>query len=202
MDLFKGFEKKIKELNSELSKQSSSYRGLKSENEKLSDKIKLVEEKLNHTERDNQQKKQLIEFYKKKLDEAVPSLTNVESDVSALAECRQQLKKAQEAAEKARGELKAARARAQAAVQEKQASEEALEKTTSELNVIKKERLVRLESSLKQAKARVADLESQLDSLGNKAESRIKNLTETSQQSVDLAQVRNLFYFLKILFVS
>lgn len=187
--LFKGFEKKIKDLSSELSKQSNSYRTLKTENEKLSDKLKLLEEKLNHTERDNQQKKQLIEFYKKKLDEAAPNLTSVESDVSALNECRQQLKKSQEAVDKLRGELKTTRTRAQNAVQEKQTIEEALEKTSNELSVLKKERIVRLESSLKQAKVKIADLESQLDTLGNKAETRIKSLSETSQQTVDLAQV-------------
>lgn len=178
-----------------MSKQLSANKTLRNENEKLSDKVKLIDEKLNHSERDNQQKKQLIEFYKKKLDEAAPSVASAENDVAQLAESRQQAKRAQETIDKLKAELKAARARVQTAVEEKRAADEALAKASGELATVKKERMPRLESSLRQAKARVADLEAQIDSLGQKAETRLKSLAETSQQTVDLAQVLTLNFF-------
>ena len=165
-------------------------RTLRSENEKLQDKVKLCEEKLNHTERDNSQKKQLIEFYKKKLDEAATSnLASAEIDNTLTNECKQQLKRAQEANEKMKVELKAVKNRVQAVIQEKQVVEEALEKANQELNVLKKEKIPRLESTTKQFKARINELEGQMDSLGQTAEIKLKNLAETSQQTVDVAQV-------------
>lgn len=191
-ELKKSHEKKLKELNSEMSKLTTANRTLRSENDKLQDKVKLSEEKLNHTERDNAQKKQLIEFYKKKLDEAATSsLASVAVDVdnTVVNECKQQLKKAQEANEKMKVELKAAKNRVQAALQEKQTVEEALEKAIQELGVLKKERIPRLESTAKQFKARINELEGQMDSLGQTAEIKIKNMAEASQQSVDVAQV-------------
>lgn len=167
---------------------------MKQENEKLQDRVRLAEEKLNHTERDNQQKKQLIDFYKKKLDEVSPTLTSVEKDSAVINDCKQQLKKCQEANEKLKAELKTARNRAQSAVQDKQTVEEALEKANNELSLLKKEKIPRLESSLKQSKAKINDLEGQMDSLGQKAENKLKSLAETSQQTVDLAQVTSEFY--------
>lgn len=179
----------MKDLSNELSRQSSANKNLKAENDKLQDKVKLVEEKLNHTERDNQQKKQLIEFYKKKIEDASPCLTNLENENAVLSDCKQQLKKAQETNEKLKVELKAVKNRIQIALQEKQATEENLEKRDGELSVLKKERIPRLEASLKQAKAKINELESQMDSLGHKAETKLKSLAESSQQTMDIAQV-------------
>lgn len=68
-DIKKPLESKIRQLSSDLSKQISNAKSLKNDNEKLNDRLKVNEEKLNHTERDNAQKKQLIEFYKKKLED-------------------------------------------------------------------------------------------------------------------------------------
>ena len=65
----KACDSKLKQLNADFGKQLNANKTLKTENEKLADKLKINEEKLNHTERDINQKKQLIEFYKKKLDE-------------------------------------------------------------------------------------------------------------------------------------
>ena len=66
-EIKKAHDIKCKQISSDLSKQIVVARGLRSENEKLLDKLKVCEEKLNHTERDNSQKKQLIDFYKKKI---------------------------------------------------------------------------------------------------------------------------------------
>lgn len=175
-------------MSNDLSKQSGVNRNLVTENEKLQDKVKLIEEKLNHTERDNLQKKQLIEFYKKKLEDSGPNFS-IENE-TILNDCKQQLKKSNELNEKLKVELKSTKTRIQTVLQEKQAANESLEKVMLELNGLKKEKLPRLESSLKQAKSKISELESYIENMGNKSEDRLKSLAETSQQTVDLAQVR------------
>ena len=59
-------ESRCKQLSADLHKQIGSNKTLRSEVESLNSKLKLNEEKLAHVERDLTQKKQLIEFYKKK----------------------------------------------------------------------------------------------------------------------------------------
>ena len=56
-------------MSQDLNKQIGVNKALKSETDKLNEKVKILEEKFSHSERDNTQKKQLIDFYKKKLDD-------------------------------------------------------------------------------------------------------------------------------------
>jgi hypothetical protein len=88
----KTYESKIKTLNYDLKKQANTTKNFKSEIENLNDKIKSFNEKVSHLERDNTQKKQLLEFYKKKLEESNTIQLN-NSNEKNVNELRIQLKK-------------------------------------------------------------------------------------------------------------
>ena len=68
-DLKKTLESKMKQLNFDLNKQIANNKSLRSDHEALTNRCKQVEEKYAHCERDCAQKKQLIENYKKKLQD-------------------------------------------------------------------------------------------------------------------------------------
>ena len=200
-ELKKNFESKIKQLNADLSKQINSNKTLKTDNEKLTDKLKINEEKLNHTDRDNNQKKQLIEFYNKKIDEfnareKTEAASKFDDSNEPVNDLKSQIKKLNETSEKSKTEVKSLRTRIQAVLSEKTSLEQKLtqiEKSSTDahdkLESLKREKL-KLENSLRQAKSKVNELESYVNELENVAESKIKNLSDVSQQTLAVAQFR------------
>lgn len=191
-DMRKKFDGKIKQLSGDLNKQIVSNRNIKIENEKLTDKVKLLEEKLNHTERDNTQKKQLIDFYKKKIEEQ-QNFPIVDNDI-ILNDYKQQMKKLNETNEKLKVELKSIREKMQIIQQEKLNYQEQYEKVNNELAILKKEKL-KLEQNLKQSKTKINELDVYVDKLEQTAENNLKSLSDTSQKTLDIAQARLRFAF-------
>lgn len=207
-DIRKPLESKIKQLSADLSRQIGLAKSLKSESEKLSDKLTVQAEKLNHTERDNAQKKQLIEFYKKKLEEygvrEKNELMSQNADQVALDsinELKLQIKKLNESAEKARVEIKSLKNRIQVVQTEKAATEAKLvtqEKQTNDLSnrldSLKKDKQNK-ESQLKQAKQKATDLEAYVERLEATAENKIQTLSDATHQTLTIAQFRLKFAF-------
>jgi centlein len=76
----KSLNSKIKALGAEIKKHIDTNKKFKNEIENLNDKIKIVNDRTIHLERDNSQKKQLIEFYKKRLEELSEFKCNIESN--------------------------------------------------------------------------------------------------------------------------
>jgi len=174
----KPLDLKIRQLNADLNRQLNAGKTLKAENERLTDRLAVQAEKLNHTERDNGQKKQLIEFYKKKLDEvsgrekseATSGKSADEVALETIGELKGQVKKANEAAEKAKVEIKSLKNRIQAV----QAS--------------------RVEQ-LRLAKQKVLDLEAYVEKLEATAEAKIQTLSDATHQTLTIAQFRLKFAF-------
>jgi centlein len=200
-ELKKTYEIKLKQSSADLNKQISLNRTLKQENEKLADKLKVNEEKLNHTERDSNQKRQLIEFYKKKLDESSSKEMKLEEKIietTQSPDVKIQLKRATELNERLKAEVKMVKQRMQVLEGEQKLSETKcaqMEKSFCEANESNKREKQRLESNWKQAKQKIQDLESYIDKLEATAEKNLKDLSNTSQQTLAMAQFRLKYAF-------
>ncbi len=207
-EIKKAHDSKMKQVSSELTKQITVARGLRSENEKLGDKLKVSEEKLNHTERDNIQKKQLIEFYKKKLSEFNKKendlVSNKESENEIIDDLKLQIKKLNESIEKSKIEIKSLKEQLKVIQSEKIAFENKSaenEKALTQLNLkyesLKKEK-VKSDANLKISKRKANEIEAYLHELENSAESNLKSLSETSQETIALVQNRLKYAFKSI----
>jgi hypothetical protein len=200
-ELKRTYEVKLKQSSADLNKQISLNRTLKQENEKLIDKLKVNEEKLNHTERDSNQKRQLIEFYKKKLDESSSKEMKLEEKIlesNQPTDVKVQLKRANELNEKLRTETKMLKQKMQVLEGEHKSSEAKcaqMEKSLCEANESSKREKQRLESNWKQAKQKIQDLEGYINKLEATAEKNLKDLSNTSQQTLTMAQFRLKYAF-------
>ena len=207
-DMRKQFDARIKQVSADLTRQIGSGKQLKSENEKLTDRLKVNEEKLSHTERDNSQKKQLIEFYKKKLDELhakeKSDLLSEEAAVEPLNELKLQIKKLNETIEKSRVEVKSLKNRLQVIQTEKSSAEGKLAQQAalfnelgSKFDSLKKEKL-KVDGLLKQSRQKSTELEAYVEQLGSTAESKIQHLSDASQHTLSLAQYKLKYAFRSI----
>ena len=199
----KALEARIRQLTNDLNKQIANNKVSKAETDKLNDKLKVCEEKLSHTERDNGQKKQLIDFYKKKLEET--SLKN-DAIIKGEDDCiendlKNQLKKINENLEKSRQEVKSLKSRLQSAIGDKSTLENKnsqLEKSNNELGdkyeALKKDKS-RVDMNLKQCRQKLSELETYAKELETTAEAKISQLSESSQQTIALAQIRLKYAF-------
>jgi len=204
----KSSDGKLKQLNIDFTKQLNANKTLKSDNEKLIDKLKINEEKLNHTERDNNQKKQLIEFYKKKIEELNEKERNdamkeemTSSDNALVNDLKSQLKKFNESNEKSKNEMKSLKTRLQSVQEEKTSLEQKLdqaEKSLAESNAklaqLKREK-TKLDSNLKQSKNKINELEAFTNELEQTAQSKLQDLSKISQDTLTAAQIRLKYAF-------
>lgn len=201
-------DSKLKQLNTDFAKQLNVNKTLKSENEKLTDKLKINEEKLNHTERDINQKKQLIEFYKKKIEDLnEKEKMEAMSEEMALSEnplvndLKSQIKKLNDSNEKSKTEIKSLKTRMQSIQTEKtlleqklSQSEKSLAEANEKLSQLKKEKS-KLDSNLKQSKSKITELEAFTNELEHTAQSKFQDLSKISQETLAAAQVRLKYAF-------
>jgi chromosome segregation ATPase len=160
-------ELRIKNLSSDLNKQISLYKKLKIENDRITETSKTNEEKLNHSERDNIQKKSLIEFYKKKLDELnSKERLDIENSKEVINDAV--IKRLNDSIDKLKIENKSLKTRLQILHNEKQLydekqtkNEKALNESNDKLEQIKKEKL-KIDNKLKQSQRKIDDLEALL----------------------------------------
>lgn len=206
-EIKRNLETKLKQTSADLTKQINLTRTLRSENEKLNDKLKVNEEKLNHTDRDNVQKKQLIEFYKKKLEEFNQKEKNeiCSSDKDYLNEpiidLKAQVKKLTESAEKSKTEMKSLKERLKCIQTEKLMYENKCVEFEKSLNceflkyeAIKKEKS-KSDLNFKNSKKKINDIEAYVKELETSAESNIRSLSLTSQETIAIAQYRLKYAF-------
>ena len=201
-------DSKLKQLNTDFAKQLNVNKTLKSENEKLTDKLKINEEKLNHTERDINQKKQLIEFYKKKIEdlnekEKMEAMSEemALSDNPLVNDLKSQIKKLNDSNEKSKTEIKSLKTRMQSIQTEKtlleqklSQSEKSLAEANEKLSQLKKEKS-KLDSNLKQSKSKINELEAFTNELEHTAQSKFQDLSKISQETLAAAQVRLKYAF-------
>lgn len=202
----KPLENKIRQFTSDLCKQKNSIKNLKGEKETLHDKLKVTEEKLNHSERDILQKKQLIEFYKKKIEEFNNKEKEDAKGVNEIAldsihDLKSQIKKLNETIDKSKVEIKSLKTRIQVAQNEKSTVEEKflkqekiLAEMSTKMETTKKEKLNK-ENQCKQLKQKISDFESYIENLESTAESKIRTLSDATHQTLTIAQYRLKYAF-------
>lgn len=192
-ELKKSYELKLKTLTTDLNKTMASNKQLKSENEKLSDKLKVNNEKLNHLERDNNQKRNLLEFYKKKIEESSSVKFDLDTD-TALSDYKAQIKKLSGSMDKLKEKVKALESEKATFGQKLAQSEKISAENLSKQESLTKEKQ-KLELTIKQYKLKVAELEEFIEKLEHTAETNIKSLSDTSKETLNLAQMRVTWAF-------
>ena len=199
-ELRRACDAKIKQATCELIKQTACNKQLRVDLDKLGDKLRLGEEKLAHVERDVAQKKQLVDFYKKKLSEMqhaeVAESTIESSGDSNEQQLRAQCKRLSESLDKQRNETRCVRARLDAALVEKRGGEARcalLEKSVAEestrLEAARRDKC-RLEHQLKQYKAKSDELEACVASVEAMADAKVRSLAAHNEQTLAHTQAK------------
>lgn len=202
-ELKKQLELKNRQISNDLNRQVSQNKNLKAENEKLVDRLKINEEKINHLERDINQKKQLVEFYKKKLEEnqikSDPVFSFANDQLVADLKC--QVKKMSDLVEKYKLETKNLRQSLQTAQTARHEMEQKLEKSEKTASTFK-ERIIGikkqkddLETRLSEEHKRVLGLESVISELESSAHNKLKSLSQTSHETLNMAQLKVKYAF-------
>ena len=178
-------------MSQDLNKQIGVNKALKSETDKLNEKVKILEEKFSHSERDNTQKKQLIDFYKKKLDDMKVNNEKLQQPIIEVEELKLQILKSNETNEKLKTQINSLKTRLQVIQNEKQTHEHKtsdIEKQLSEMSPkfeqLKKEKK-QLEISLKESKLKVNELNTLVKTFEDDVEVKMKNLSENNEQALE-----------------
>jgi chromosome segregation ATPase len=192
-ELKKHYETRIKSLTQDLSKQTNSNKTLKIDLDKATDKLKVAEEKLNHTERDIVQKRQLIEFYKKKLDETKISTEKLQN-TAEIDELQLKVQNLTDSNEKLKVQTKSLKTRLQVLQDEKTKNDRKYSDNEREIDDLKRElNLMRsqkkqFENELKESKAEVNTLNKTIKDIEYTVEKKLHSLTSSNLQTLDIAQ--------------
>jgi chromosome segregation ATPase len=194
-ELKKQYEARIRSLTQDLHKQTTSIKSLKAELDKATDRLKVAEEKLNHTERDNVQKKQLIEFYKKKLDETKVCAEKLQNTVE-FDELQIKVQSLNDTNEKLKVQTRSLRTRLQVLQDEKTKferknsdSEKEIDDLRKELSTVRNQKK-QFETELKESKAEVRTLNATIKDIENTVEKKLHALTSSNLQTLDIAQAK------------
>ena len=202
-ELKKQLEIKNRHVTNDLNRQISQNKTLKADNDKLTDRLKINEEKINHLERDINQKKQLFEFYKKKLEEnqikSDPVFSFANDQLVTDLKC--QAKKMSDLVEKYKLETKNLRQSLQSAQAARHEIEQKFEKS-EKTAITLKERLIGikkqkddLETRMNEEHKRVLSLESVISELESSAQNKLKSLSQTSHETLNMAQLKVKYAF-------
>jgi hypothetical protein len=178
-------------MSQDLNKQLGVNKTLKNETDKLADKVKTIEEKLNHSERDNTQKKQLIEFYKKKLDDLKQNNEKLQQPILENDDLKLQIQKLNEINEKNKIQVQSLKTRLQVIQNEKQNYENKSNENekhcldmTQKFEQLKKEKK-QLEISLKESKNKINELNSLVKVVEDDIEVKIKKICDNNEHALD-----------------
>ncbi|XP_046552812.1 centlein-like [Haliotis rubra] len=174
---WKVLETRLKVSSNELSRQSATIRSLKSENEGLQQQIKNLQERINHLERDNSQKRALVESQRTKLKRVQEE---AKTDADRITDMETKVHLLSEANDKMKTQMESYRRRMGVAVREKQDCEDKYCKAVLELE--KKTKLYC------EAKAKSGELEEALAELEKTAKQQLHDLATQSEAAIDAAQ--------------
>ena len=183
-------------MSQDLNKQIGLNKTLKSETDKLNEKVKILDEKLSHSERDNTQKKQLIEFYKKKLDDMKVNNEKLQLPIIEIDELKLQIQRLNETNEKLKTQINSFKTRLQVIQNEKQTYETKsndFEKQLTEISPkfeqLKKEKK-QLETNLKESKTKVHELSALVKTAEDDIGVKIKTISENNEQALEMIKVK------------
>ncbi|XP_061172760.1 centlein-like isoform X2 [Saccostrea echinata] len=174
---WKILESRLKASSNELCRQSNQARQLKQENEQQQEQIRTLQEKISRVERDNNQKRTLLEDQRVKLKLAQ---TNAKSEQNANEEMETRIKLIQDTSDRLKIQVESYKKRLSAVTREKREYEERFLKVNAELEKKNKHFL--------ESQTRRMELESAVGDLENTAQQQLRGLAAQSEAAIEAAQ--------------
>ncbi|XP_064619642.1 centlein-like [Lineus longissimus] len=176
---WKAMEKRMKMASSEVCRQSTLIKSLKTELDEKDQQLKTLQEKLGRLERDNSQKRILIEDNRLRLKIAQE---HEKTDIAAFDDLEARVKQLTETTEKQKTSLESCRKRLSVVTREKRELDEQFIRTKAEL-----ERKTRTAAELH---AKNIDLESMCTELEAAAQDQLRELARRSEVAIDTAHTK------------
>lgn len=174
---WKILESRLKASSNELCRQSNQARQLKQENEQQHEQIRGLQERLSRLERDNNQKRTLLEDQRVKLKLAQ---TNAKSEQNANEEMETRIKLVQDTSDRLKIQVESYKKRLSAVTREKRDYEERFLKVNTELEKKNKHFI--------ESQTRRMELESAVGELEKTAQQQLRGLANQSETAIEAAQ--------------
>lgn len=174
---WKILESRLKASSNELCRQSNQARQLKQENEQQHEQIRSLQERLSRLERDNNQKRTLLEDQRVKLKLAQ---TNAKSEQNANEEMETRIKLVQDTSDRLKIQVESYKKRLSAVTREKRDYEERFLKVNAELEKKNKHFI--------ESQTRRMELESAVGELEKTAQQQLRGLASQSETAIEAAQ--------------
>lgn len=174
---WKILESRLKASSNELCRQSNQARQLKQENEQQHEQIRGLQERVSRLERDNNQKRTLLEDQRVKLKLAQ---TNAKSEQNANEEMETRIKLVQDTSDRLKIQVESYKKRLSAVTREKRDYEERFLKVNTELEKKNKHFI--------ESQTRRMELESAMGELEKTAQQQLRGLASQSETAIEAAQ--------------
>ncbi|XP_060068888.1 centlein-like [Ylistrum balloti] len=174
---WKVLEQRLKMSSSEVCRQSASLRQMKQENTGLQEQIRNLQDRINHLERDNNQKRSLIEDTRNKLRIAQD---NSRTESNSMEEMETRIKLLQEGADRSRIQADSLKKRLSAITREKKEYEDRFLKAHNDL-----ERKTKLLMDCQNKKMELEDAVRELEAT---AQQQLRGLANQSEAAIEAAQ--------------
>ncbi|XP_078314119.1 centlein-like isoform X3 [Crassostrea virginica] len=174
---WKILESRLKASSNELCRQSNQARQLKQENEQQHEQIRGLQERVSRLERDNNQKRTLLEDQRVKLKLAQ---TNAKSEQNANEEMETRIKLVQDTSDRFKIQVESYKKRLSAVTREKREYEERFLKVNTELEKKSKHFM--------ESQTRRMELESAVAELEKTAQQQLRGLASQSEVAIEAAQ--------------
>ncbi|XP_056021227.1 centlein-like isoform X3 [Ostrea edulis] len=174
---WKILESRLKASSNELCRQSNQVRQLKQENEQQHEQVRSLQERMSRLERDNNQKRTLLEDQRVKLKLAQ---TNAKSEQSANEEMETRIKLVQDTCDRLKIQVESYKKRLSAVTREKREYEERFLKINNELEKKNKHFV--------ESQTRRMELESAVGELEKTAQQQLRGLASQSEVAIEAAQ--------------
>ncbi|XP_069137975.1 centlein-like isoform X2 [Argopecten irradians] len=174
---WKVLEQRLKISSGEVCRQSASLRQMKQENTSLQDQVRNLQDRINHLERDNNQKRTLIEDTRNKLRIAQD---NSRTESNSMEEMETRIKLLQEGADRSRIQADSLKKRLSAITREKKEYEDRFLKAHNDL-----ERKTKLLMDCQNKKMELEDAVRELEAT---AQQQLRGLANQSEAAIEAAQ--------------
>ncbi|XP_050399839.1 centlein isoform X2 [Patella vulgata] len=175
----KSLEVKLRASSAEIARQAGSIKSLKLENEQLQEQVKKLTEKINHVERDNNQKRNLLESQRTKLKNLQDK---AKTDSETIVELETKIKLLNESSDRTKIQLESLKKRISAVSKDKKEADETNIKLISDVEKMNKQ--------LNETSKKYTNLESAMVDLEDTAKEQLHGLASQSEAAIDSVQVK------------
>ncbi|KAK6180340.1 hypothetical protein SNE40_012512 [Patella caerulea] len=175
----KSLEVKLRASSADIARQAGSIKSLKLENEQLQEQVKKLTEKINHVERDNNQKRNLLDSQRTKLKHLQDK---AKTDSETIVELETKIKLLNESSDRTKIQLESLKKRISAVSKDKKEADETNIKLISDVEKINKQ--------LNETSKKYTNLESAMVDLEDTAKEQLHGLASQSEAAIDSVQVK------------